>query len=396
MRQRFLPLLSLFVIPCLLFAGCTRSKGTVKRDARTPVKMIGTLAVMNFEVRSMDKELGAAVSEVLRSEIAALDGIPYTVVERIMLNKILKEQEMSLTGLVKQSKRAQIGKLLYADHLVIGKVIKIGSNYRINASIVETNSSVVKKQVFEEFRSISEIPQASRSVAYKLFDREYQYIKSKSSEIVLDGFFSSVFSDGRGFHTGGKIYLKRTGDSVTGYNIEPFGKADMNGTVSGNIINGYYKAKYGYGNFSFTLSEDGKSLIGSYYQVSNGANGDWIAVKGDSFSMPGELFTGRWKKGKHVLTKWSGDGYWYPARIGGERNGMYLILYDDGDKEYRLEKYIQELNFREGDVVFGNWQSKGRYFRGTIKEKKGDRIFIHYDDGDKEWTTISKVRVMLP
>jgi hypothetical protein len=168
----------------------------------------------------------------------------------------------------------------------------------------------------------------------------------------------------------------------------------MNGSIADGFINGFYKAQYGYGNFSFRIIDDGKYLAGTYYQTSNGANGDWIASEGASFKMPPELYTGKWKKGSRVLARWPADGYFYPAKVAGVTAGMYDVSYDDGDKSKLLEMHILEENLEPGDTVFGNWKSQGKYFRGTITERKGDSIFIKYDDGDTEWTVIGKVRVM--
>ena len=50
----------------------------------------------------------------------------------------------------------------------------------------------------------------------------------------------------------------------------------MKGQISGDKIVGYYKASYGYGNFEFNIVDNFKRIDGSYYQVSNGANGKWF------------------------------------------------------------------------------------------------------------------------
>lgn len=50
-------------------------------------------------------------------------------------------------------------------------------------------------------------------------------------------------------------------------------------------------------------------------------------------------------------------------------------------------------NIEIGDRVYGNWKGKGYYYPGRIAGRREDRIYIHYDDRDKEWTTIGRVRV---
>jgi TolB-like protein len=365
-----------------------------------------TIAVMSFDSNA-GGDLGVAVSEIVRSEFAALDDLPYVVVERTMLNKVMKEQELSLTGAVSDSKASQIGKILYADHLLMGRIISFGGRYRINARIVETATSIVIKEASETVSSENDLPHAAKAVAWRLLDKNYSYtpevperkVEKADKAVKQDPgagiTYSSMYTDASGIHRGGRIVLTFLDDAVAGYTEESIGRAEMHGTLKGSIIAGYYRASYGFGNFTFTVSPDRDELIGDYYQVSNGAHGDWIAVKGETFRLPGSLYTGKWKAGDRCLSKWSGDAYWYPARIAETGDGMYFVVYDDGDREWRFEKYLQPEKIGSGDVVFGNWLGKGRYYRGRVTERKGDNIHVSYDDGDQEWTTVGRVRLMM-
>jgi hypothetical protein len=361
-----------------------------------------TLAVMNFESTGDSNELAIAVSEIVRSEIAAMEKIPYVVVERAMLNSVMKEQELSLTGVVSEDRAVKVGRLLSAENLVMGKIIVLGSQYRVTARIVETETSVVRKETYEVVTATDDLPHAAKAVAWRLFGKEYTYTPT-AAEAVKPAHregdagtvnYSSVYTDGQGMHTGGRIVLTFTGTGVTGYSDEPGGRAEMTGTVSGDQISGMYRAPYGYGNYTFRVSPDKSELVGDYYQVSNGAHGDWIAVKGEKFRLPKSMFSGKWKTGDRVLVKWSKDAYWYPATVAGIEDNMYSIEYLDGDSEFRFERYLQAEKLGPGDAVFGNWQGKGKYFKGKITARNGDDIHIKYDDGDQEDTTVSKVRVI--
>jgi TolB-like protein len=174
-----------------------------------PVMRIGTLAVMSFDSGNAGKDVGAAISEIVRTEIAAMGDIPYTVVERIMLNKVLMEQELSMTGLISKSDALKVGKILYADYLVMGRIIMFGDTYRISASIVETNTSIIKKQVIEDVSSERDIPIASKSISYKLFDKEFrrEWISEKVP-VSVEGIYASVYTDASGLHQGGRIFLR--------------------------------------------------------------------------------------------------------------------------------------------------------------------------------------------
>ena len=65
---------------------------------------------------------------------------------------------------------------------------------------------------------------------------------------------------------------------VTGLSIESYGKASMNARIQGDRVIGVYKASYGWGNFEFIIQDHWQKLRGQYYQVSNGAKGEWSGV----------------------------------------------------------------------------------------------------------------------
>jgi len=370
----------------------------------------GTLAVLNFDTDGGAKDLGVVISEIIRSEIASLADLPFIVVDRVMLDRVMKEHELAMTGVVDNAGASKMGKVLFADHLVVGKILSLGKEIRINARIIETNTAAIKKEATETVYTRDDLSGAARAVAYRLFGKTYSYRKTvlpggaveeipaaakPPASNPLNGSYTSIYTDGRGIHRGGTIHLTVTGDRVTGYTIEDIGRAEMTGILSDGRIIGYYRGKYGYGNFTFRLVEGGKYLDGDYYQVSNGAHGDWLASRDSSFTMPKELFSGKWPRGSRCLSRWSGDAYWYPATVDDVKDGLYHVNYDDGDAEWRLEKHIRELRLKRGDRVFGNWQGKGRYYRGVIGDIKGEKLFIQYDDGDQEWTTAAKIRLML-
>lgn len=100
-----------------------------------------------------------------------------------------------------------------------------------------------------------------------------------------------------------------------------------------------------------------------------------------------------WQIGDRVLANWKHDIYWYPAtirKIDGER---IYVKFDDGDKEWTTAENLLEIDVEVGDRVHCRWQNGRRYYSGLVTSKEGETIYIHYDDGDKEETTINKIRV---
>lgn len=100
--------------------------------------------------------------------------------------------------------------------------------------------------------------------------------------------------------------------------------------------------------------------------------------------------------GDRVLVNWSGDDYWYPGTVAGESDGEYYIIFDDFDREWVSIQQISYDYLGEGDQVQSRWMGDLTYYWGTIVERIGDAIYIIYDDGDEEVTTINHVRVLEP
>ncbi len=100
--------------------------------------------------------------------------------------------------------------------------------------------------------------------------------------------------------------------------------------------------------------------------------------------------------GDRVLANWSGDDYWYPGTIIDEKKGEFFIGFDDYDREWIVRGKIIQEELSAGDRVESRWQGDTVYYSGTIVERRGNAIFINYDDGDEEATTINHVRVLEP
>lgn len=47
-------------------------------------------------------------------------------------------------------------------------------------------------------------------------------------------------------------------------------------------------------------------------------------------------------------------------------------------------------DFNVDDRVECRWKNGSTWYQGVIAEKTGNQVFIHYNDGDKEHTTIDK------
>jgi hypothetical protein len=122
------------------------------------------------------------------------------------------------------------------------------------------------------------------------------------------------------------------------------------------------------------------------------------------------------QEGDQCEADWKGKGAWCPGIISCDRlDGTYNVLYDDGDKEFRvpaarvrkIEKVPVNIPketvtdtstnlFKEGDKVEADWKGKGSWCPGVISCDREDGTYnVEYDDGDKEYKVIAtRIRLL--
>ena len=104
--------------------------------------------------------------------------------------------------------------------------------------------------------------------------------------------------------------------------------------------------------------------------------------------------------GDAVECNWKGGGKYYPGRVAAKEGAKLFIHYNDGDKEHTIDAMCRPMggggastgDMMEGSRVSCRWKNGNTWYPGVIVEKTGSRVYIHYNDGDKEHTTLSKCR----
>lgn len=97
-----------------------------------------TLAILDFESIGSEEYLGKAVAEIIRTELVGTK--KFRVAERAQIKKALSEQELQMTGAIDDESAVQIGKLLGADLIIVGSVVKIGTSYTINSRLIDVQT----------------------------------------------------------------------------------------------------------------------------------------------------------------------------------------------------------------------------------------------------------------
>lgn len=105
-----------------------------------------TVAVMDFTGFMMGEAgnsvaIGKAFSAMLVTEFASRNGL--RVLERQNMQSILQEQRLALSGRVDESSAVEIGKFLGVQYMLLGAVISMGQELRVDIRAVEVETTKV-------------------------------------------------------------------------------------------------------------------------------------------------------------------------------------------------------------------------------------------------------------
>jgi TolB-like protein len=109
--------------------------------SNTTAEIRQQVAVMDFKTVGDSTDLGEGAAEILRTTL--METGKYTVVERSMLKEALKEQKLGVSGAVDQNTAVGIGKILGANLVAVGSVVKMGGSYTLNVRFVDVETSAV-------------------------------------------------------------------------------------------------------------------------------------------------------------------------------------------------------------------------------------------------------------
>ena len=100
-----------------------------------------TVAVLEFEGRSISKDEALTLTDRFRSEIIKTN--KYIVVERGAMKEILKEQGFQQSGCISNECIVEVGALLGVQQMVGGSIGKIGNLYSISARIIDIETGEI-------------------------------------------------------------------------------------------------------------------------------------------------------------------------------------------------------------------------------------------------------------
>jgi TolB-like protein len=100
------------------------------------------LAVLDFTESNSITDFSLALSEELRIHMA-VNNASLTIVDRAATERVMEEQRLSSSPLFDENKAASVGKLVSADAIVTGTLIRQGGNSRVTAKMISVETGAV-------------------------------------------------------------------------------------------------------------------------------------------------------------------------------------------------------------------------------------------------------------
>lgn len=102
------------------------------------------IAVLDFELKGAGfetEDMGAIVAEWFITALVK-EG-RFDVIERSLLNKILEEQKLGMSGVIDENTATQLGKLLGVKVIISGSVLRVQHILEINARIIDIETASI-------------------------------------------------------------------------------------------------------------------------------------------------------------------------------------------------------------------------------------------------------------
>src|SRR5437588_8886187 len=98
-----------------------------------------TIAVIEFtDLQGNVTDFGRYLAEELITRLYETE--KFKVIERQLLNKVITEQKLSLTGVVDPTSARQLGKILGVDAIVSGTLTNLAQSLKVNARLISTET----------------------------------------------------------------------------------------------------------------------------------------------------------------------------------------------------------------------------------------------------------------
>ena len=158
-----------------------------------------TIAVLDFDANDVSKSNVRALSDRLREELFRTK--KYRVLERGLMEEIMKEQKFQLSGCVSTECIVEVGQLTGVQKMVGGSVSKVGSVYSVSSRIIDIETGEISNMSsYDHTGNMGELlTQGMRFVAIELAkEKNPQSLTPQDSGVEVLDIGSSLSGDSIG------------------------------------------------------------------------------------------------------------------------------------------------------------------------------------------------------
>lgn len=234
------------------------------------------LAVMDFKADGVEESVARQVTELIRTEIISTSD--YVVIERKHIDLILKEQGMQVLDTSDEKSAVRIGRLLSAQKILIGSVMKFGKSFIVNGRIVDVEKGIAEYGCRQTVKEIEELVDAVSDFCEKLMGNEPETKIVKNEDYTEENEDATEENDDDSdiiMRTEKKVYA-RYENIVVIYKNFPGNKYDyISLAYSGKNETDYYEYDWTYGNvngkLTFSGVEPGEYEVRAHLRYYNGS-----------------------------------------------------------------------------------------------------------------------------
>ncbi|MCP4693289.1 MAG: hypothetical protein GY859_34930 [Desulfobacterales bacterium] len=148
------------------------------------------IAVLDFQLQGQGfetEDIGKIISEWLITALVK-EG-RFDVIERRLLNKVIKEQKLGVSGLVDENTASELGKVLGVEVIISGSVMKLQNFIEVNARIIDVMSASITAAESVKSTGAGRLEDLVRQMAGKIiqdFPLKGYVVNKNGDQIMID------------------------------------------------------------------------------------------------------------------------------------------------------------------------------------------------------------------
>lgn len=170
------------------------------------------LAVLPYDGKDEARKFVDAATNTMITQLVNLRR--FKVIERAVLDDVLKEQRLQASGVVDERTAVKVGRVAGADAIIMGSIAVIGPTAKVNARVIDTETSetIVARSETAERSDLENIERMVGNVAIMIYNElplVEGYIISKDKNVL----YVDVGNE-KGVRKGSKCVAFREGENI--------------------------------------------------------------------------------------------------------------------------------------------------------------------------------------